>query len=644
MDILDIVNSHLKERELLVQNKLQEIVAKLNGGETFEYLAPIYKIEPIFIKEHLEKEGYHFDLESKKWLKEIQQELVKGNISFEQISGVPYTLYSGNSLHFKAEQLSLTTNDLKEILKKYNYKRRWTYIDMGNKSSIPSNVLKIVHLLNAKNYSLQNAAELLKTDVEELKETLREAHFKKVWTLETKVGDLTTETTIEGMTVCRDLDTGILEQIMINEAKYYTNNQVSTILRINPTYYFNLASKQFILEKHFIQVDRGLANKFIQAIPMFRTIDFGRLFSEQGLELFAEISKREVDLKRYRKKENCDQDQQCKAEKKFEVEIEGSKEQNTKGITLEEHNYDPLFKDGMKDKKVKLEKIVEKLNNGLTLYDISKEFAVNRKLRAPFVSNLQFRLENEGYVYDKVTKRWTLTIKEKTKQPLNKKGQNNYLNKDIVDEKNTSTNKDLDLNEVVSFLNNVKSFLKTEVEFGVNRQELKVLLKNNGYNYDGSFKLWTKKNRKALLDEVSDYSEKGVRSFDKLEKSEINSSALTKEIQGYQDEVNEVIETLDHKKNLIKENSKEAKNKISDSEALKLNAKEIQTLRQMISQWQQDKNSEQLGKNNQNVEVTFRLDQQIFKQIDNYSEVSRISKSMVLEKALKQFFENNQRL
>jgi len=651
MDILEIVNSHLKERELLVQNKLQEIITKLNDGETLEQLANIYKVDPVLIKDHLKKESYSFDLFSEKYIK-VNQGVLDKSISPEQISTIPYRLYYGSNLTYVATQLDVSTSKLKEVLISYNYKRRWTYINKGIKSSIHPDILRIVNLLNTKKYSLQVVAELIKSEIEELKVTLKAANFQKVWTLESKVGHSTIETTIEGITIIRDLDTGIMEYIITNGKKYYTSYQISTILGINPTYYFNLASDKFILNKHFLQLSREVGNKIIQAIPIFNSKEFERLFSEQGLELLAEISKRNLYLSEYRKvdkpivggisneftKDTKEQISKEADQEKFTTEIV-IKDPLAKNNNVSSKKYSTLFEKYIEEEEsVLVEKIVKRLNSGENLYDISKEFVINRKLRVSFVTKLQFRLEDDGYTYHKVTKQWTLKNNEETNETNIQKELNKNLTINKVEE-NTSPIKKPEINEIVSFLNKENSFIKVEEKFSMKNQELRLLLKNKGYRYDGFFKLWTQKGRNTLLKEALDELQEGTQTYSGLEERGVNIVALKKEIQ-HRDDLKQVIETLKNRNDVINEEVKGEEDNSSEVFISSLNTEEIKTLRQMIAERQANFSNEQL-KNNQVLEVTFKLDHQMLKQIDNFSDDNKISKSMVLEKALNQFFENN---
>ncbi|MEM5016878.1 hypothetical protein WKH31_11350 [Metabacillus indicus] len=651
MDILDIVNSHLKERELFIRNKLQEIVTKLNDGETLEKLATIYKVQSNIIKDHLNKEEYFFDINSKKWIKENQGERILQNISDEHIATIPYKLFSGSNLVFEAEQLSLSTDELKELLHKYNFKRRWRYLGNGNKSSINSDVLNIVNLLNTKKYSLQDISEKLNIQVEVLKETLKTANFKKIWTLESKIGLFLTETTIQGITIVRDLDTGILEYFIYNKEKYYTSNQVSTILGINTNYFFNLFHKKFMLNNHFIHLNQTEEKKIIQAIPSFQSISLKKLYSEQGLDLLAELSNRKSNLSNFRMID-MPKDKKIQTDLKH-ININDIKEQFDSKNTKEENSKTQLAKiDNKANKKfssffegwfedeesVILGKIINRLNKGETLYEISKEFVNNRKHFAPFATKLQFRLEDDGYVYNKSTKQWILNNKAHIKDKAHTK--DTYITQNKSVKVDIPPKKELNINEVVNYLNSESSFRKAEVKFGIKNQDLRLLLKSNGYKYDGFFKLWTKKDRNILLKEILDDLEKGVKSYSDLKKRGVDITELAKEIQKYQKNVNLLVDVnLDNENDFIKEEFSESKDNLRYNEAYSFNSEEIKILRQMMSEWEENKSNNEINKN-QILEVTFRLNHQILKQIDDYSEVNRISKSVVLEKALHKLFEN----
>ena len=638
MDILDIVNSHLKERELLVRNKLQEIVIKLNAGEKLEQLSSFYKVEPSLIKDYLKKENYSFDVNLNIWIKkDLLEEVVGDYISIEQISTVPYKLFYGSNLDFISKQNNISITMLKEALNNYNYKKRWTSINYVNKSTIHPEVLRIEHLLNTEKYSLQDVAEYFNTEVDELKETLKAANFQKVWTLESKIESSKIKTYIDGLTIVRDLDTGIIEYITTSETNYFTSNQANSILGINSNYFYNLASNKFILNKHFLQLSKEAERKIVHAIPTLNSTKLELLFSEIGLNLLAELSNREgafSQCKIINKTEEAPIDTNSNPRfNESEGQDDGRKIIETNALLEKSNNgssskYSPILEGYLKEEDINIENIVNRLNKGETLYDISIDFVINRKLRVPFVIKLQSRIE-EGYIYNKLIKQWD--------QKSSDSDINNVENNKV--EKSNFSKKDLDIKEIVSYLNKVNSFHKVEEKFGITTTELRILIKNKGYKYDAFFKLWTKNSRNALLKETSYALEKGIQSYSELESRGVNIKALEQEIK-HRDEMTQVIKSIRNKKDSMTHSSQIDRNDSIETESLSFKKEEIQTLRKMISEWQGNKSNEQLI-NNQTLEVTFRINKEMLEQIEDYSDDNRISKSMVLEKALNQFFENN---
>lgn len=663
MDILNIMNTHLKERELQAQKKLHEIVLKLNHGETLEQLAVEYNIEQSLVKNYLNTKNYRFDLSSNKWIRDNQSSFVE-DISLGQLSLVPYQLFNGKSIITMADELSITTNSLKEMLNKYNYKYRWRYISDGSKASIDSEALKIVHLLNTRKYTLQEVAGQLVVEVEKVKEILKTASFKKVWTLESKEKLYTTETTIAGVTIVRDLDTGILEYIISNGEMYFTYNQVSLKLGINPNYYYNLDSNKFVLDKHIIELDRHVGKKIIQAIPTFHSINFSKLYSELGLELLAEISKAKLkpdinlnenfieedpkigvnNVKREDKKELLEsgESQQIKNEEVLtKTNSVISQEQRTTNVERDAKRYSsPFVQRELKDHFIQIDELVKKLNNGETLYDISGKFSINRKLRMPIVTNLQKKLEDYGYIYNKENKLWELDdirkSQESTEDIIKKESHNITPNK--ISEEKKMQKKGIDITEVVYFLNKENSFTNVEAKFGIKNQDLRLLLKNQGYKYDGFFKLWTKKDRATLIVEITEEINEGVQNYSDLEKRGVNIDALKKVIQAHNESKLEK-GNKNKKNNTTNEHTLEDSQKLSEfMEDSSFNYEEIKILRQMISERQ---NFNEDSNNNEVTDVTFKLEKKMLKNIDNYSDLNRISKSMVVENALNAFFESN---
>jgi len=649
MDILDIVNSHLKERELLIINKIQEIVTKLNAGESFEQLSVLYNVEPSLIKNYLEKENYQIDLNSHTWIKETKAEAKEENLSADIIHSVPYKLYYGNNLSVIAKQYNVSITTLKDTLSKYNYKKRWTSIINAQKSAIHPEILKTLHLINTEKYSLQDVANKLKNNVDEVKETLDAANFRKVWTLESTVDDSTIKTYIEGFTIERDLDTGILENIITSGINYYTSTQVNTILGINTNYFYNSASNKFILNKHFLRISKEAEKKIIYAIPTLNKTKFDLLFSELGLNMLAELSKREESLSKYRlSKENTVNNTDFQNDRYRQHNDSGIfKEtkallENVDKISNDSHS--PLFEEYIEEEDLKIEEIVQRLNTGESLYDISKYYVINRKLRVPFVTKLQTRLEVEGYTYYQSTKQWVLKNNDTCE----------YQKKEV----SPKLRKSLDIIEIVAFLNKENSFQKAQEKFGVNTTELRILIKNKGYKYDGFFKLWTKKSRNALLSEVTSDLREGGQTYKELEKRGVNISELAKEIERrdvLNEEINRVISTIKDKKatyestEVLEKKSRDNSDTFNVDRIEVINTNEFQDkkiedisgisndeikiLRQIISEWKNSKSSD-------TTKATFRINKQLLEQVDNYSEANMISKSMVLEKALNKFFEN----
>lgn len=304
-------------------------------------------------------------------------------------------------------------------------------------------------------------------------------------------------------------------------------------------------------------------------------------------------------------------------------EPHNTNEDNVPKVDLENHSFEKqlvisnelhLFDNYTKaEQNLILENVVKKLNNGETLYDISKEFVRNRKLRAPFATKLQLLIEHKGYFYNKKSKLWSYE-------------QNN----DTTILRNEETNlrrHDLDIEEVVSFLNKESSFRKVEVEFGIKNQELRLLLKNKGYRYDGFLKIWTNKERNDLMREISDNLEEGLQFFSERK---VDIITLTKEIE----ELRTFAKQMSGSKKNDLEDVKIDTNYQFEEESL--TADEIRILRDIMLEWK-DNNSTEISKI---LTVAFRLDQNLLKKLDNYAELNNISKSMAIEKALNFFFEN----
>jgi len=648
MDILDIVKSHLKERELHVEIKIQEIIDKLNNGETIEQLANNYNVKSNIIKTYL-KEDYRFDSNTKKWIKRTQQEEVEiKETSLEQIATVPYKLFTGTNMPAITEKLNITTAELKHLLNKYNYKKRWRYTGKGNKTSIKPEILNIINLLNGRKYNLHEVSENLKIDVEDLKISLKKAEFQKVWTLESNVSTSEIETNIEGFRIIRDLETGILEYIVNNGLRYYTSSQVNSKLSINSDHYFNHYSKKFIQNTHFIDIGAVLNKKIIQAIPSLYLFNFNRLYSEKGMDLLAELSNRKVNdnlASEISNDETGTKTEQYNFNKITQIaEINNANKPSKVSIdqqTSTTKHYSSFFESWIEEEEiVMIKNIVYRLNNGETLYDISKEFVANRKFYAAFSTKLQLRLEDEGYSYSKASKKWTHVNKGNKNNIIAQEKRGNFSALNNYVEENT-TNNEIEINDIVTFLNKEGSFKKAEEKFGIKPIELRLLLKNKGYKYNVLLKLWSQKDKETLIKEISEDLNGGVQTLSDLEKKGVDTAALTKEIKIYQNVDEQLIVSLPNKKLEIENNNEDKKNMDStDFSPSTFNAEEIDILRKIIAKWQINKEKETLNEN-QFLEVTFRLDHQLIEQIDNYSEVNRISKSMVLEKALRAFFHFN---
>ncbi|UYZ24017.1 hypothetical protein [Mesobacillus jeotgali] len=142
--------------------------------------------------------------------------------------------------------------------------------------------------------------------------------------------------------------------------------------------------------------------------------------------------------------------------------------------------------------------LVSHLNKGNTIYDLSGKYLRGNKERLRFVSMVEKLLDKYQYEYNFSLKVWDI------KASSNKKG----------------------LILIVEDLNTGKPLKEVAEKFEVTPASLRLSLKNANYRYDPLFQVWTTKERKELVDQLSLDIKNGLITIEELRKKGFDSRTL----------------------------------------------------------------------------------------------------------------------
>jgi uncharacterized protein (DUF433 family) len=292
------------------------------------------------------------------------------------------------------------------------------------------------------------------------------------------------------------------------------------------------------------------------------------------------------------------------------------------------------------------EYLVNELNKGVTMYDLSGVYVKNKKDRINFVSKLQELLKFHEYSYNFSTKKW--------------------------EKKNVSQQ----LPTIVNELNKGVPIKEVAERFNVNASNLRLALKKYNFRYDYLFNIWTQDSRLNLVKELaydlenekvtlSELKEKGFdvtrievelknSGFDfsknREHKSQLNTldkpdSGKISEDKTIEDSQinNYLIINQDGEKTSIEEQKNNPlhlnKSNMANDEKIYetspltqlFSSREVAILKEMIYHWEQKKQKEK----NDSAEISIFINADLLKELTRASEMEGLSRSLIIEKALK---------
>jgi hypothetical protein len=176
---------------------------------------------------------------------------------------------------------------------------------------------------------------------------------------------------------------------------------------------------------------------------------------------------------------------------------------------------------------------------------------------------------------------------------------------------------------------------------------LRLLLKNNGYKYDGFLKTWINIDREKLLHKMANdilNKKKTIEEyadFYRIPKDFLTNHLIKLgydfvEINSIVNISNTVSENFDNNNIETKEinpKDKEPKNKEFE-EKIPFTIEEIALLKELLTDWKNEK----LSITNETKKINFYLSKNIITKLDDFAEQNNMSKSSIVDQALKKFF------
>jgi hypothetical protein len=292
-------------------------------------------------------------------------------------------------------------------------------------------------------------------------------------------------------------------------------------------------------------------------------------------------------------------------------------------------------------------------------------------------------LTNVGYKYFGFSKKW-----KKTNQPKNAKSKaskkqsktkSSSYDTGLVQTSKPIENETYQISDIINKLNNGISILEVAVWYRITEGGLRQLLKRNKYRYDRIFKVWTNLTRKEYLKQLASDLYNGKVSLNKINKNGVNIDVVEMELikSGfkYKKDNNTLksskintnqngktnlggsnkLQPLITEEMLLKEEKDESlefllKEKATYNDFPSTDDKKVKTashkelftkeelanLKEMIYSWNEKKKDESLV-TSPKIETTIYLNQDLLLQLTKTSEKVGLSRSMIIEKALKTY-------
>ncbi|MEH7158967.1 CopG family transcriptional regulator [Neobacillus drentensis] len=300
-------------------------------------------------------------------------------------------------------------------------------------------------------------------------------------------------------------------------------------------------------------------------------------------------------------------------------------------------------------------------------------------------------LNNTGYKYYGFSRKWKRTNPPKnTKEIIASKviSNSNNTSKETGVVKTYYQNEIVleHIPEIINKLNNGISILEVAVWYKVTEGKLRQFLKSHKYRYDRIFKVWTNLPRKEFLKQLANDLYNGRISLNDINKNGVNINVVEMElinsgfayknhptnighnlpksnhinsnpnVKKHCSETNQIHpliteelllkEEMDESLDFLLEEGKNVHSSSiieqtnnSDSVSELLTKEEIANLKEMINLWKSE-NNEISSETNSKVEITIYVNQDLLYELTMTSEREGLSRSLIIEKALKSYLKN----
>jgi hypothetical protein len=305
--------------------------------------------------------------------------------------------------------------------------------------------------------------------------------------------------------------------------------------------------------------------------------------------------------------------------------------------------------------------LVKELNQGFSLYDLSAKYVKNNKDRLSFVYRMESYLKRYKFIFNLKSKKWTRGDQPSPAVPQQPKIDPKPIQKPIATPITLSNLKKIviDLNKEIPIKDVAESFNTTP-------QSIRQDLKKNGYRYDRIFNVWTQEKRSDLVKKLASDLTNGRVTAETLKRNGLNTNLLEVELRfgGFDEniirpvqknkisskqnnETTEVLKSIKNKENTIAKTKNMSQpldepaksteiNRIPTSPINELSKKEVEILKEILFNWQQKK-IEVSGLDNNPAEINIFIEQDLLIQLTKASEISGISKSLVIANALREY-------
>lgn len=281
--------------------------------------------------------------------------------------------------------------------------------------------------------------------------------------------------------------------------------------------------------------------------------------------------------------------------------------------------------------------LAQELNQGFSTYELSAKYVKSNKDQITFANLVDSYLKKYKYKYDSKKNIWT-----------------------------KETIPSVEITTIVNELNKGQLLKEVAEKFNISDTNIRKDLKKHGYRLDRIFNIWTQEKRIDLVKKLDRDLTSGKVTKESLKRQGLNTNLLQVELGfgGFDENLDRNVQ-----KNKIpnkqqtkttevvapKKDAKIAKVKTSTvsqpveepirqseknmtqySPTKELSSKEVEILKEILLDWKQRK-IESSGIDNNPAELNIYIDQEIFMQLTKTSEISGISKSLVIAKALKEY-------